>query len=199
MKRAITLTLLAVAAFGVGAEPLMKAGLWDMRVVKHVADGKDMSAQMAASQAKMQEMLAKMTPQQRQQMEQMMGKAGGAGSEPGATRICISPEMAARDRPVMPKDSNCEVAKFNRSGDTATFEMNCKRGDTTMVGKGQSQRSGDTVTNKMDMVTTDAKGRHVTQMESQMKFVSANCGGIKPIDQLAREMQGEAAAAKKAR
>jgi hypothetical protein len=36
-------------------------------------------------------------------------------------------------------------------------------------------------------------------MESQMKFVSANCGGIKPIDQLAREMQGEAAAAKKAR
>jgi hypothetical protein len=191
MKKAFALALLA-AACGAQAEPFMKAGLWEMRTLKHLSDGKDMTAQIAASQAKMQEMMAKMSPQQRQQMEQMMGKSAANPADPGVTRMCVSAEMAARDQPVMPKDSNCEIVKFNRSGNTTTFENTCRTEGSTVVGKGESVRSGDTISTKMELVSTGTRGNHTTQMETQMKFVGADCGGLKPIDQIAREMQGQA-------
>jgi hypothetical protein len=37
---------------------------------------------------------------------------------------------------------------------------------------------------------TDARGkRTVIQSESQMKFVGTDCGDIKPLDQMVKEMQ----------
>lgn len=186
MKRTLVFIGLGILAQAAIAETFMKPGLWEVRIVKQVMDGKDMSAQMASAQAMMQEKMAAMSPAQRKQMEQIMG--GQAMPSQGAQRICISQEMASRDKPMMPPDAKCEPTKFDRSGNKMTFEINCTADGRTTTGKGETVGSGDAVTSRMDMVVSDAKGRHTMQHESQLKFIGADCQGIKPVDQLMKSM-----------
>jgi hypothetical protein len=186
MKKTMIAVALAVAAGGVMAETIMKPGLWELRATKQIMDGQDMTAQMAGAQAEMQKMMANMSPQQRKQMEATMGKHASPAA--GVHRICVSPEMAARDKPMMP-DDKCEPAKTSRSGNKISFEFNCATEGRTMAGKGESIVSGDAISSKMDMTMTDARGRHTMQSESQMKFLGSDCQGLKPADQIAREMQ----------
>jgi hypothetical protein len=188
MKKLLLAALAATAATAVSAETMMKPGLWEVRMIKQVMDGQDMTAQMAAAQAQMQAAMANMPPERRKQMEAMMGKQ----TMPSANvhRLCISPEMAARDKPmVAQQDAKCEPTKTTRSGNKTSFEMNCTSEGHSMVGKGESVATGDSVSTRMDMTMTDARGKHTMQSETQMKFISADCGDVKPVDQMMRDMQ----------
>ncbi len=187
MKKLLIAAILTATATGALAESMMKAGLWEVRTLKQVMDGQDMTAQMAAMQTEMQQAMANMPPAQRKQMEQMMGKQ--ARPSANVHRLCISPEMAAQDKPMVSADGKCEPTKVSRSGNKSTFEMNCASDGHTMVGKGESITAGDTISTKMDMTMTDARGKHTMQTESQMKFIGTDCGGLKPADQMVREMQ----------
>jgi len=185
MKKMMIAVALAAATTAM-AQTTMKPGLWELRTTRQIMDGQDMLAQMAGAQAEMQKMMANMSAAQRKQMEAMMGKQ--TMQTPNVHRICISPEMAARDKPMTP-DDRCEPAKTSRSGNKVSFEFNCTTDGRTMVGKGESVLGGDAVSSRMDMVTTDARGKHTMQTESQMKFLGSDCQGLKPADQIAREMQ----------
>ncbi|PKO84585.1 MAG: hypothetical protein CVU17_03095 [Betaproteobacteria bacterium HGW-Betaproteobacteria-11] len=187
MKKLLIALALAATTAAALAETMMKPGLWEVRMLKQVVDGRDMTAQMAAAQAQMQKALAGMSPQQRKQMEAVMGRQAAPAA--GAQQVCISPEMAARDKPLMPADARCEPAKMSRSGNKVSFEFNCASAGRTTAGKGESILSGDSVSTRMDMTTTDAHGRHTMQSESQMKYLGADCRGLKPADQIVREMQ----------
>lgn len=184
MKKLVLITSLALAATSALADSGMKPGLWEMRVIKQIVDGQDMAAQMAEAQKQMQKMLADMPPAQRKQMEQAMGGQAAMPSN-NTQRICISPAMAADDKPVVPTEAKCEPSKVQRSGNKTTYELNCPN----MKGKGESIVSGDTITSKMDMVVTERGERHTMQSESQMKYLGSDCKGIKPADQMMREMQ----------
>ncbi|HTY99435.1 MAG TPA: DUF3617 domain-containing protein [Rhodocyclaceae bacterium] len=187
MKKSALAVLIALCGTAYADNPGLKAGLWEVTVVRQVMDGRDMTSQMAAAQAQMQQAMAKMSPAQRKQMEAMMGsKGGGQGS--GAVRICVSPAMAARDKPMVDPEGRCEPAKVSRSGNKTSFEFNCTTGGRTSVGKGETVASGDSMTTHMDMTTTGAEGRHTMQTDSQMKYLGSDCQGVKPADQLAKEM-----------
>jgi hypothetical protein len=161
--------------------PVLKPGLWEVRPIRQVVDGRDLTAQRSAASARMEQAMANMTPEQRKQMEAMMSAQGGASpGGAGGTRICISPAMAAKDKPMVGSDGRCEPAKVNRSGSKTTFEFNCSANGRTEVGSGESTVSGDTVTTRVDMAMTDAQGRHTMQTESQMKYLGPDCQGIKP-------------------
>lgn len=189
---AVALAVLATNAMAGGQ---VKAGLWEIRTLKQVMDGQDMMAEMAAMQAQMQQMMAKAGPAQKKQMEAMMGRQ--AAPSGNVHRVCISPEMAARDQAMFTSDQKCEPAKTSQSGNKATYEFNCRQQDgTTMVGKGESIFSGDTVSSKVDMLMTGARGKHTLQTESQMKYLGSDCQGLKPADQIAREMQARNPAAR---
>ena len=182
MKKLVIAATLAIATNAL-ADTTMKPGLWEVHPIKQIVDGKDMAAQMAATQQQMQQMLANMPPAQRKQMEQSMGAQAMPNNN--TQRICISPAMAANDKPVTGTDTRCQPTNQQRSGNTTTFELNCP----TMKGKGESTITGDTVISKMDIVTTEGGQRHTMQSESQMKYLGADCKGIKPADQMMREMQ----------
>lgn len=187
MKRfTIAAACLALVAGAALAEPMTKPGLWEIRVDKQLMDGQDMNAKMAAMQAEMQKRMASMPPEQRKRMEQAMGGREMGGGSANVHRICISPEMAAQDKPVGQGDSRCEPTKTTRIGNRMVFEMNCPG----VVGKGESIINGDSVATKMDMTITDAGGKHTMQTESRMSFLGADCKGIKPMDQVVKEMQG---------
>ena len=188
MKRLTVAVSLAVLASSPWAQTMgMKAGLWEMRTLKQMMDGKDMQAQMSAARAQMQQALANMPPAQRKQMEATMAQQGAAMSGGGAMRMCISPEMAARDKPMVDPEGKCEPAKVSRSGNKTSYEFNCKSDGRSMVGKGDSTFAGDTITSRMDMTTSDATGKHTMQTESQMKYLGPDCGKLKPAGQMTRK------------
>ncbi|HZV54951.1 MAG TPA: DUF3617 domain-containing protein [Rhodocyclaceae bacterium] len=187
MKRSILAVALAMSAAGTLAETMVKSGLWEVRVVRQIMDGRDVTALMPVALAGMQQMIASMTPEQRKQVEVTLGKKAAIVST--AQRICISPEMAAGDKPLLPPDVRCEPTAFNRGGSRVTFEFRCADQGRTVTGKGESLLASEDVATRIDLVMNDASGRHTMQNESQAKFVGADCGSLKPADQVAREMQ----------
>ncbi len=170
---ALTLTLLAAPAFAGD----MKAGLWEMKTMKQVVDGQDMRAQMQ----QMQQQMASLPPEQRKQMEAMMGRQGMAMGPGGATRMCISEEMARRDSPVVDPDGRCQPTRMSRSGNTMRYEFDCVMEGRRTVGKGENTASGNTINSRMDATTTDASGRHTMQTESQMTYLGPDCRGLAPV------------------
>lgn len=170
---ALGLSLLAAPAFAGD----MKAGLWEMKTTRQIVDGQDMRAQMQ----QMQQQMAGLPPEQRKQMEAMMGRQGMAMGPGGATRMCISEEMAKRDTPMVDPDGRCQPTKMSRSGSTMRYEFDCVMEGRRTVGKGESTASGNTINARMDATTTDASGRHTMQTESQMTYLGPDCRGLAPI------------------
>lgn len=185
--------MLLVASGAVQAQVAMKPGLWETRMVRMTVDGKDMLSQMSAAQEQMRQSLAKMPPEQRKKMEAMMA---GQGGDMMTQRICISPEMAAKDGAMAPPRAECGPPKITKSGNRSTFEMACKQENGgQVVSKGETQLNGDQMNAKMEAVATEPRGaRRVTQTETQMKFVSSDCGNIKPVDQLMSEIKARTGA-----
>jgi hypothetical protein len=167
------------AADGFGLKP----GLWEMHVIKQVMDGRDTSAQMASAGDKLQQAMAKMPPDQRAQMEAMMKQRGVDMSGGNLTvRMCITKEMASRNQPIVDKDGRCKPATVSRSGNTTSFEFNCSADGVTTTGKGEAVALGDSIKTQVDATTVSQGGQsHVMHSETQMQFIGANCGDVKPF------------------
>ncbi len=181
MKKALVIILITLSSsvFAEGTRP--KPGLWEYKVTKQVVDGRDMQAQMAAAEAQMKQAMANLTPEQRKQMEAMTKRQGTSA---GAISICISKEMAARDKPVLGPKSHCETIRSNRSGNKVSFEIRCSNKGQTTSGKGETTIGSDLMKTVMDINMSDAHGSHTIHSESQMKFIGSDCRGVKPADQL---------------
>ena len=125
--------------------------------------------------------LTSLPPDQRKQMEAMMSRQGVGMGSSGATQICISPEAAKRDEPMVDPEGRCKPTKMSRSGNTTRFEFDCTTEGRRSVGKGESTVSANSITSRMDMTTTDARGTHTMQTESQMTYLGPDCRGLTPI------------------
>lgn len=190
MRKILTVLVLAALTHPIAAPAgQLKAGLWEIKVIKQVVDGRDMQGQMAAAQAQMQKAMAEMPAAQRKQMEAMMKQHGAGMAQTGALRVCISPAMAARDEPMVDADGLCKPAKVTRSGNRTQFQIDCTRDGRRMAGAGETVSSGNTLQSKMDMTINDAQGRHRMQTESRMTWVGADCGAVKPVDQIVSDMK----------
>ena len=181
MKQCTMAILIVLSGSAFAQSSSLKPGLWQVKPIRQVVDGRDLTAQMGSASAQMQQAMANMTPEQRKQMETMMSAQGrSAGASGGGTRICVSPAMAAKDKPMVDSEGRCEPAKVSRNGNKTSFEFNCTGDGRTEVGRGESTVSGDTVTTRVDMTMTDARGSHSMQTESQMSYLGPDCQGIKP-------------------
>jgi hypothetical protein len=115
-------------------------------------------------------------PEQRAAMAKMIpGMA--AGDAPSSIRVCITPEQAARA--ASPEsDGRCARTNMVKSGNTTTFDIACK----SVTGHGTMTRVSD---NEYTSSTTSemTHGNQVTHMQTQStsKFISSDCGDVKPI------------------
>jgi len=161
----------------------LKPGLWEVKVLKQVMDGRDMSAQMAAASANLQQAMANMPPEQRARMEAMMPKSGAGLGANGSVRICVSPEMAKRNTPFVDKDGHCQPATVTHTGNVTSYQFSCSSNGSTREGKGEATSAGDLITNRVDMTTHSANGTtHIMHNESEMHYLGADCGDVKPIE-----------------
>lgn len=171
---------LAGSACGIAAQT-MKPGLWEINNKMSSSSGA-MNNEMAA----MQKELASMPPDQRKMMEGMMAKQGagmGMGASAGAlnttVKVCMTPEMVERNE-VATQQGDCKHKHAPRSGNTMKFSFVCSKPPSS--GEGQVNFvSPQAYTMKMTFNST-AKGKPESMnMETSGKFLSSECGSIKPM------------------
>lgn len=180
MSRTTTALLLSTLAFSAATQAQsIKPGLWEMN---QKVGG---SAQMDQAMVQMQQQMANMPPAQRKQMEDMLAKQGMNMPTPGAgggmvMKVCITPEMAAKQDMPMQTEGDCTSAVTSRSANALKMNFVCKNPPST--GEGTYTFSGDTAyTMKMVMNTTHKGKPQTVTMDGQGKWVSAACGAVKPL------------------
>lgn len=158
----------------------MKPGLWEITNQMQGAPGSKADAAMA----QMQKQMASMTPEQRKMVEDMMAKKGmQMGAAPGggmAVKICLTPEMAARNEVAPAQQGNCTHTPSPRSGNTQKFAFTCTQPPSR--GEGQvTYTSPEAYAMKMTTTTT-VKGKEETMdMQAQGKWLGSDCGSVKPL------------------
>jgi hypothetical protein len=154
----------------------MKPGLWEINN-KMQADGK-----MGQDMATMQQSMADMPPEQRKMMQEMMTKQGMTVGNDGpgtiGTKVCMTKEMVERNEFPSQKD-DCKQTASPRSGKTMKISFTCTNPPSS--GEGQiTFVSSEAYTMNMTMNTVaEGKPRKVN-MDAAGKWLSADCGAIKP-------------------
>jgi hypothetical protein len=178
--RAACLAALLIAALPAMAQST-KPGLWE------ITSKMGGSAEMDKAMAQMQQQLASMPPAQRKQMEEMMAKQGvGMGANPGAgggmsVKVCMSKEMAERNEvPQQQQQGDCKSTASPRIGNTQKISFSCVQPPSS--GEGQiTYTSNEAYTMKM-VTTSTVKGKpEKMTLEGSGKWLSADCGAVKPL------------------
>lgn len=164
--------------------PPMKAGLWEFTQGERKLDGQpmpDVSSQMA-------EQLKNMPPAIRQKIEAQMKangvQMGGAGGNT-AYRMCISADMLSKNM-WQKNDGNCTSESMSHSGNTWRWKVKCT--EPQGEGEGSSTFSGsDSFTTKMHMTMLQEGKKQTMDMSSSAKWLSTDCGGIKPLGMPAKK------------
>jgi hypothetical protein len=172
----IAAALLSAVSYCASAQT-MKPGLWEINN-KMQADGK-----MGQDMAKAQQRMASMPPEQRKMMQDMMAKQGvaiGSGG-PGniGTKVCMTKEMAERNEMPSQKDG-CKQTAAPRSGNTMKISFTCTNPPSS--GEGQiTFVSPEAYTMNMTMTTAAGGNPQKINMDSAGKWLSADCGTLKPV------------------
>lgn len=177
---ALALTALLAAPLAQAADaPPIKPGLWEMSTDSQQLNGKpvpDQSAQLAAQ-------LKSMPPEMRQQIEAQMKAQGiqintSAAGGGIAARMCLTKAMLDQNR-WQQAEGDCTTQVSSRSGNTWKWTMRCTQ--PPAQGEGITTFSNpEYYTGDVRMTTQDNGKPQVMSMKHRARWISADCGGIKP-------------------
>ena len=174
LKTALTATALTAASLAMAQST--RPGLWN---VENKMGG---NPEMERAMAQMQAQMAAMPPAQRKQMEAMMGQNGmhmGAGGAI-SVKVCITPEMAAKQQMPTQTEGDCTSKIDTRSGNTMKFSFVCTKPPSS--GEGTYVFTSDKAyTMKMAIQSAQNGKTHNTTMNANAQWLTADCGNIKPI------------------
>jgi len=179
MKLLHALVALAAGAFAVTASAQnLKPGLWEVTNKMQSASG-EMEKQMAQAQQQM----ANMPPEQRKMMQEMMAKHGvqmGAGGSGGmVVKTCMTKEMVERNE-IPAQKGDCKTTKQQRTGNTIKVAFTCTNPPSN--GEGQFTIVNPEAYTMHMTVNNTVQGKPETMnMDMAGKWVSADCGSIKPM------------------
>jgi len=178
VRLSLITVLVALGASAAWAQST-KPGLWE---VQNKMGG---NPEMDKAMADMQKQLAAMPPEQRKMMQDMMAKQGGSMPTPGAgggmaMKVCITPEMAARNDMPTQTEGDCTTTVTSRSGNTMKMKFTCAKPPSS--GEGTYTFMGDTAYSMKMVMTSQHQGKPQNMtMEGQGKWLSADCGNVKPM------------------
>lgn len=169
--------LAAALAFAVPAlhAQTQAAGLWE-----HSFTLKSQGGELEKAMADMQKQFAAMPPEQRKQIEQMMASRGvNIGAQATTLKACTSKEEASRAAdPKLAGD--CTQNTMQRSGNTMKFSFECTKPQRTS-GEGEVTFTGDKAYTGKSSMTTNVNGKpQQVHAETAGKWLSADCGEVKP-------------------
>jgi hypothetical protein len=157
----------------------LKPGLWE--VTNHVGSP---DGELQAAMAQVQQQMAQMDPAQRKMVEQMMAKHGvelaGGGDGAVRARMCVTPEMAARNEVPVSQHGDCTQARSPAAGGAMKVSFACTH--PRARGEGELSFMGDTGYRMKMNVTSDARGKDETiTMDATARWLGADCGAVKPF------------------
>lgn len=168
----LSLSMLCSSAT-VWAAGQIKPGLWEMTIKSDAF--KD---------------IPKMPPEQLKKMREMGINIPQMQDGGMVSKVCITREMAERDdAPQMnQKESGCQSRNYQRSGDSYSLDIVCDGPSMKGTGKMKGSYSGsERFSSTYDFKGT-AHGQPIThRQESSGKWLNADCGSVKPIDQPAQK------------
>lgn len=159
------------------AAQTLKPGLWEMQ---HKAGG---TPRMDQAMAEMRQQMDAMSPEERRQMESMMAGRGmqmGRAADGGmAMKVCLTPQMVQRND-IPASRGDCRTTRQQRSGSTLTMAFTCT--DPPSTGESQVTFHGPEAFTSRSTIASTVDGRSETMtMEGSGKWLSADCGSVKPI------------------
>ena len=172
----------AATVLPAGAQAL-KPGLWE--VTNKMQSG---SGQMEDAMAQMQKHMASMPPEQRKMIEEQMAKSGvkmGAAGPAGgmSIQICMTREMAEKYE-VPAQQGDCKTTSQGRTGNTMKMAFACSNPPSS--GEGQVTFSSPEAYATKMAINTQVHGKsEKVNMEGSGKWLSADCGSVKPLAQQA--------------
>ncbi|MFL6660072.1 MAG: DUF3617 domain-containing protein [Massilia sp.] len=177
--RLTALTLLSLAAALPASAQSMRPGLWEITNQMSSGDNK-MQEQMAM----MQKQMANMPPEQRKMMEDMMSKHGTSmpvmDKDGMHIKACLTKEMVAQNEIPVQHHGNCTHTRSPVVGGSMKFSFVCTNPESS--GQGTASFSSDTAYKMNVDVTTKVQGQtRQTAMASSAKWLSGDCGNIKPV------------------
>lgn len=170
-------TMLFATSFCAGAQA-MKPGLWEIKNKMQTSGG-----QMEQGMAEMQQQMAGMSPGERKKMQEMMAKQGvsigAVGPAAMAVKVCMTKEMAERNE-IPAQQDGCKHTTSPRSGNTMKMSFTCTNPPSS--GEGQvTFANPEAYTMKMTMTTAVQGKSEKVNMDASGKWLSADCGAIKPM------------------
>jgi hypothetical protein len=172
--------VLALTCLTAGAQTL-KPGLWEISSQMQSSSG-----QMEKGMAQMQAQMAAMSPEQRKMMQEMMAKHGvGMGSGMGGpggmnVKVCMTKDMTERNQMPAQGRGDCKQTLSPRVGNTMSMSFTCTNPPSS--GEGQvTFISPEAYSTKMTVKTMMQGKPEQMKMDSSGKWLSADCGSIKPL------------------
>ena len=141
-------------------------GLWENKIS---------SPELDAARAQMDAQMASMPAAQRAQMEKMMAGNGAMMSKDGASKVCITPEMAKSEPSAGATPEGCKQ-NLSWSGNTAKMAFSCKDGTQ---GKGEFIYASDKAYS--GWIEFQGKSTKASRITISAKWLAADCGAVKPI------------------
>jgi hypothetical protein len=175
--RPMLFSLMLLAATSVFAQST-KPGLWEIQTRMGG------NPQMDQAMAQMQQQMANMPPAQRKLMEDMMAQQGvniGVGKGGGmSVKVCITPEMAARQELPAQTEGDCKTQITSRTATTLKLSFTCTNPPSS--GEGSYTFRGDTGYDMAMRVKTSQNGKPVnTTMDGTGRWLGADCGKVRPV------------------
>ncbi len=156
----------------------LKPGLWE--IINKMQSG---SGQIEKGMAEMQQQMAGMSPEQRKMMQDTMAKhglvigAGGPGSM--AVNICMTKDMVERNE-LSSQQGDCKTSSAPRAGNTMKMSFVCTQPPSSGEGV-VTFVSPEAYTMKMAMKSAMQGKPETITMEGSGKWLTSNCGAVKPI------------------
>jgi hypothetical protein len=155
-----------------------KPGLWEIQTRMGG------NPQMDQARAQMQQQIASMPAAERKMMEDMMAQQGlnmGVGKDGGVSvKVCITPEMAARQEMPNQTEGDCKTQLGARTGNTMKMSFVCTNPPSS--GEGTYTFRGDTGYDMAMRVKTTNEGKPMdVTMDGTGRWLSADCGKVRPV------------------
>lgn len=156
------------------AAPQMKPGLWKIDMTSTDASGKktDISKQMEAA-------MANVPADQRKKMQEMMKNMGQETTNVSPTKVCLTEQMVKDPKNISKyQQDKCKTDTVAQSNDKIISTFSCEdgtKGKINFVFKDSTSYTG-----KIDVIPS--KGRP-SSIEYHGKFLSSDCGNVKPVPQ----------------
>ncbi|GGJ94578.1 DUF3617 domain-containing protein [Pseudomonas matsuisoli] len=174
MKFHLSLAVAALALSTVAqAEQIVRPGLWEMST-----SNMQISGQQVPSLDSLMQQIGSLPPEQKQRMEDVLARQGMALGNKGM-RVCLSEKQVQRDTLMLhDQGQDCSQQVTDRSGGKWAFTFQCPQAQ----GEGTAEILNDQefVSHVKGQFTVQGAGPQQGSMDYRGRWVSADCGDLKP-------------------